>query len=442
MRAVIGEARAGTTYESMAMSIIFGTNAGDTITGTDSSDTIDALGGNDAVDGLGGDDIIIGGSGDDTISGGAGSDKITGGSGNDLITGGIVGDHGFDVLDGGDGDDTLVLTAPGVAHGGDGFDVLRFYADGNNAAVIGISSIADAHAFVGTDGTIVDGVEELVFQGGSGNDWVRGGDNPDTLYVNGGSNVVDAQGGDDSIAVRAEATNTILGGSGYDTLYLEHDATDRYVFAASGNLATDSFHSQFVDIESFHIFGGDGVEIVSLGKGDDTFSGGGGDDLARGGNGADLLSGGTGNDTLFGNNGDDKLYGGAGNDVIFGGAGNDILRGDAGDDALDGGAGSDRYNGGAGADRFFISGNDMVGDFHTGEDRLEFQASDFGLNIGALSSENFAYDTAVGDQGQFVYHTDTGKLFWDANGMEAGGATEVASLAFHPVLTFSDFDLY
>ena len=60
-----------------------------------------------------------------------------------------------------------------------------------------------------------------------------------------------------------------------------------------------------------------------------------------GGNNIDTLIGGSGDDDIFGFEGDDILNGGAGNDFIVGGAGDDIIDGFGGVDTIQGGAGDD-----------------------------------------------------------------------------------------------------
>jgi Ca2+-binding RTX toxin-like protein len=177
------------------------------------------------------------------------------------------------------------------------------------------------------------------------------------------------------------------------------------------------------------------------GNGNDTLSGGGGNDTINGGFGNDMMAGGTGNDTytvddagdrvseavgegtdtvvsmtnyslaygseieflrasgtqglwLAGNEFANTLVGGAGNDGLDGGSGNDVLNANAGNDYLSGGYGNDTLNGGVGDDvfRFFAGfGNDIVGDFTLGQDKLDLR--DLGItaaNFAASTSINYA----------------------------------------------------
>ena len=94
----------------------------------------------------------------------------------------------------------------------------------------------------------------------------------------------------------------------------------------------------------------------------------------KGGNGADILTGGRGNDTVYGGNGDDQLSGGRGDDILYGENGSDRLSGGDGRDILVGGQGDDRLTGGADADIFSFAksgGADTITDFQKGIDRLQ-----------------------------------------------------------------------
>ncbi len=91
--------------------------------------------------------------------------------------------------------------------------------------------------------------------------------------------------------------------------------------------------------------------------------------------GNDRLSGGHGNDVLRGGDGNDRLLGRLGDDQLDGGSGADRLNGGRGNDTIDGGSGNDMLRGGSGADHFVFatgSGHDLIVDFQSGMDRLDF----------------------------------------------------------------------
>ena len=154
------------------------------------------------------------------------------------------------------------------------------------------------------------------------------------------------------------------------------------------------------------INGGDGLDILIGGAGDNTINGGNQGDTIRGNAGDDTLNGEIGFDSIYGGRGDDTITGGlgndrmwgrldndtisgdGGNDQLWGNVGNDTLRGGTGNDRLHGGVGDDGLTGGGGVDTFIFgrdSDNDVITDFTNGVDRINVSA--FGLSgFGELSS--------------------------------------------------------
>jgi VCBS repeat-containing protein len=232
--------------------------------------------------------------------------------------------------------------------------------------------------------------------------------------------------------------DTITGTDGDDTI--DALAGDDTVFGLAGN-----------DL----IFGGDGRDFLNGDDDDDTIEGGNGDDFLSGGEGNDQLSGQAGNDYVAGQGGDDQLtggdgfdqlYGDDGDDVIEGGDDFDFLSGGLGSDVLTGGVGSDLLSGGSGADTFVFQsdadGSDEINDFVSGSDTLQILASGFGGGLtagGTVSLVSNSDPTASGASGQFLYDTDDGTLYWDADGTGAGAAVLIATLSNLPTLAASDF---
>src|SRR4051812_36043446 len=109
------------------MTIINGTNAGETINGSSQADSISAGNGNDTVNGGAGNDFIDGGNGNDVLNGGADSDTINGDNGDDTLDGG----SGNDQVNGGNGHDILTyrasenVDASDIYNGDNGTDTLR-----------------------------------------------------------------------------------------------------------------------------------------------------------------------------------------------------------------------------------------------------------------------------------------------------------------------------
>ena len=144
-----------------------------------------------------------------------------------------------------------------------------------------------------------------------------------------------------------------------------------------------------------------------------------------------------------------SITGGSGNDTLNSGDGADTLSGGDGNDRLVGGAGLDRLTGGNGVDTYVFSAavvgdEDIVTGFVSGADRIEIAVSGFGggLVAGAPLGAHFITNltgTANAATGQFVYETDLGKLWWDADGTGVIAHMLVASFVGAPALVVTDF---
>ena len=235
--------------------------------------------------------------------------------------------------------------------------------------------------------------------------------------------------------------------------------------------------------------GDDGANNLNGNAGNDVLSGGAGNDTLIGGTGADTLTGGAGNDSLVGGTGNDRYVVNSGNDRISetstarteidtvvssvswtlganlerltltgsadaNGTGNalaNVIVGNSGDNRITGGGGNDSLTGGQGADSFRfaspLNGStnvDTIRDFNPVADRIELENGIFTqlTTLGTLASTNFranATGTAVDANDFIVYETDTGKLFYDADGSGAGAAVQIATLTGAPALAANDF---
>ncbi|MBF0392441.1 MAG: M10 family metallopeptidase C-terminal domain-containing protein [Alphaproteobacteria bacterium] len=130
----------------------------------------------------------------------------------------------------------------------------------------------------------------------------------------------------------------------------------------------------------------------------------------------------------------ENATGGTGADSITGNAVGNVLKGGAGVDTLAGGAGDDTFVWNAPAE-----GGDLLKDFATGADRLQFDGGAFGLpsgtlSAGALSKISTLYTGTNGTAAAFKagapsFVLDSSRtLYWDANG-SAAGYTKIAKLA-------------
>jgi Ca2+-binding RTX toxin-like protein len=155
-----------------------------------------------------------------------------------------------------------------------------------------------------------------------------------------------------------------------------------------------------------------------------------GKDTLIGSNDADILRGFGGNDTVKGKGGQDTLLGDSGNDNLKGGDDKDNLKGGGGVDKLDGGSGNDKLNGGGGLDQYFFKnapgdGVDTITNFQAGE-KIKLHHADFS-NIGGkgkLAADFFHQGSNAQDgNDHIIYDVDTGKIYYDADGL--GGADKI-----------------
>lgn len=405
------------------------------ITGTNSDDTIVGGAGSQILDGLGGNDTLIGG---------AGNDIYIGGSGNHILE---YANGGTDTLKSHSSSwlsneylENLVLTGTANISG-----------EGNDASNVIIGN---------------SGANRL--DGGKGKDTLKGGLGNDTYLLADADLVIElAKAGTDT--VRAEISYVLP--TNVENLTLTGTNND-----GTGNTANNIIIGSFGD-----------NALYGLG-GNDKLSGGAGDDLLSGGAGSDHLSGGTGNDSyiltdkdvivenkhagedivqttfsytlgsnlehlvlagssaingtgnpldnvLVGNNAGNKLYGAAGDDILFGGSGND------------------RLTGGSGRDIFVFDSKlqksatnlDTITDYARGSDAIGLDKTIFTkLQSGILKSDYFrasANGNAVDRNDFILYETDTGKLFYDADGSGIGSKIQFALIGTlsHPSLSASDF---
>ncbi|MBD2494445.1 Ig-like domain-containing protein [Nostoc sp. FACHB-280] len=232
--------------------------------------------------------------------------------------------------------------------------------------------------------------------------------------------------------------------------------TDSFTYTVSdGNLTTTATVNLTVTLGSNQINGTNGsnillgtsrVDVIRGLGGNDIISGLGNNDVIYGGDGNDMTDGGAGNDSLYGENGNDILTGGDGNDTVNGGAGDDMLLGNGGNDILIGGLGRDILTGGNGRDGFYLNngaGNaDIITDFVSGVDSFVISQSEFGFNqaLGILEPSLFRLgSSAATASDRFIYDRNTGKLFFDQDGIGSVAKVQIAQLSNRPTLSSTDF---
>jgi RTX calcium-binding nonapeptide repeat (4 copies) len=315
---------------------------------------------------------------------GTGEESITGGAGTDL----------FSVTSAAD------LTPSDALNGGPGSDVLTL-------------SMSSGTTF-DLRGLDLESIEDLVFATGNGVLLVDQASLSDytSISVNSGSNLV-----------TEEAALDLTGKTG-SGVTIESSNPDGTVFTVN-NINT-----------AFWVVGGPGADMLAItnialspGQRDAIFAS----------SSIEVIRDATG------------FYGHAGDTTIVGTSGNDTIRGGGGADTLSGGLGNDTLFGEPGADRFVYQapdeGVDGIADFTPAADLLVIHASGFGggLVAGALAADRLvaaAGPTPTEAHGQFLYDTDTGALYWDADGTGTDeDPVQLAELTGAPLLSANDFSL-
>ncbi|MFT3722041.1 MAG: M10 family metallopeptidase C-terminal domain-containing protein [Hyphomonadaceae bacterium] len=371
--------------------------------------------------------LIVGNGAVNALDGGAGADMLIGGGGNDLY---FV-DNIADVIieNAGEGRDTVYTS-------------IAYYSLGDNEIEdVVITGSAGCYVVGNALANLMVGeVGADALDGGAGADFMVGGAGNDTYFVdNIGDVLVESAGG------------------GRDTVYV---ALSYYSLGDN-------------EIEDAVVATSGGAYVIGNGLAN-LMVGGAGADALDGGAGADFMVGGGGNDSYFVDNlGDTVIESvGEGRDTVYAsisytlgdtevedlallGSGNisaggnglaNLLVGNGGANVLWGRGGSDTLVGGAGADRFAYmaasEGGDVITDFVSGVDKIQVSAPGFGGGLtagGAVTLRTGASPTASGTNGQFLYNTSNGQLYWDADGTNGGAAVLLATLSGAPAISASDF---
>ena len=208
--------------------------------------------------------------------------------------------------------------------------------------------------------------------------------------------------------------------------------------AISGNIVADMDRGGLVSVGGVFWFGlGQGaVSFENLFAGD-------GHDVLRGNYLANHILGGRGHDRIAGLQGEDTLMGGAGDDRLAGGRGDDILSGGAGSNLLRGGAGKDVFVFDTAIGRGQTT---QIVDFDVPQDRMRLDDAVFtGLPLGPLSARAFAVNlTGLADDPfqRIIYNSQTGGLYFDADGSGPSASIHFATLAAGLDLTSADFFVF
>ena len=244
--------------------------------------------------------------------------------------------------------------------------------DGDTSLLNDLVSNVDGGEIAGTDGPdrllASEGVD--IFQGGEGNDLVaNGGKGDDQFFLNAGNDFANGGEGNDRIDGNG-GDDTIKGGSGNDELnglfgddFLDGGRGEDILRGGVGDdtiVARQDNDQIFAGAGNDTAYGGGGLDKVFGGDGNDTLYGGGQKDFLNGGTGDDVLVGGFWADKLVGGAGEDQIFGEFGRDLIFGGPDNDVIFAGVGDDKVDDGTGNDVVSLGDGDDEIRNSAGDDV----------------------------------------------------------------------------------
>lgn len=319
------------------------------------------------IEGNAGSNAIYGGGGDDTLSGVPLDVTLAGdNSAWTYIVAHLSDDMGTDLLYGGTGNDMMFL--------GRTDRIVEALNEGIDTAVCGYSHVLEAN------------VENLDFYGDLGStEALRGTGNNLNNYIvsNLGADTLIGKLGNDTYEVFNSAiVVTELVGQGYDTV----------------NAHVDFKLAKYV--EDLVLMPIKGAFSPYLGIGNDL------------------------DNRIWGNDRANALDGQGGSDILYGGLGNDLL------------------TGGMGADYFVFdtvlnatSNLDSIEDFRSGEDTIRLDRSIFSaLSQGQLNSSDLVLGAAGGNapaqtaNEHILFDTDTGTLFYDADGSGAGAATAFAIL--------------
>jgi Ca2+-binding RTX toxin-like protein len=300
-------------------------------------------------------------------------------------------------------------------------------------------------------------------RGATGNDVLTGLAGDDTLSGLAGMDTLNGGAGKDLLDGGTDA-DSMIGGDGDDTYYVDHvgdivSETNAAVKTGGNDLIYSSLASYTLtaNVENgrvsttgaANLTGNALNNVLIAGAGNNVLDGGVGNDTAdysaakkavtvtllkttaqaTGGSGSDSLkaienlTGSAFADTFTGNTGANVLNGGTGNDTLTGGTGQDIFRFDTAPTK---------------------SNMDKITDFNVKDDTIQLENAIFKSlsKVGVLSNANFLASTAgtAKDANDFIIHdTDSGALFYDADGSGAGAAVQFAIVTVGVALTAADF---
>ena len=403
-------------YNHYVNSVIMDGGAGDDSLYNYHGDSIIMGGGdgNDSLYNVGNNVTMSGGDGDDTLYNSWGANvSMSGGAGNDTLSSG-----GNNVLiGGGEGDDSLINNGDGVTmDGGAGADILN--NSGKNVAMDGGAGNDYLSNHTGASSSVT-------MNGGAGNDTIHNYYG-DSVMINSGS-------GDDIISLYSTSwdnsvkRNTISGGIGNDTIYLNSATTVGNVFVYNSGDGNDTIYNAtkydtiLISCGSYSTQTSGSDLIIKVGSGAMTLIGaartavnivgtlGTGDEEESATIGATInntesgvtLNGTANKDSIMNYGGDEALIAAdADEDTIFSYGDNVTIESGAGDDVIDDAGINSVIDGGAGNDRISLTGGGLssvltvIGGL--GDDTI----------YGDISAHIYQYKQGDGNDTIFGYNSD------------------------------------
>jgi Ca2+-binding RTX toxin-like protein len=328
----------------------------------------------------------------------------------------LTGNAGNNVLDGGAGSDTA-----SYANATAGVNVSLDFAGAQDTG-FGIDTLVGIERLTGSayDDTLIGDATSNVLDGGGGLDLLIGGLGNDSYYVDSLGDVIVEEAAEGTDQVYARSSYRL--GDNVENLTLQGTANTSAVGNALANVLAGNSGNNLLD-------GGAGTDTASYAAATSAVNA----------NLTTRLATGQGSDTLISI---ENLLGSSYADTLVGSSGANRLDGGNGKDTLSGGAGQDSF-------RFATAPNaasnlDTITDFAPVDDTIQLENAVYTqlTATGTLAAANFVANlggTAVDANDYIVYETDTGKLYYDADGSAAGAAVQIALLANLPLLTYADF---
>jgi Ca2+-binding RTX toxin-like protein len=332
------------------------------------------------INGTAGVDNLLGSNQNDVITGGNGNDRLNGGVGADIMLGGANNDtYVVDNV----GDQVFETTTTSTAINAGGTDTVLTSITFNLSTTAGRSFI---------ERLTLTGVGEI---NGTGNALAN------LMIGNAGKNVLNGGLGND----------IMVGGAGND-IYVVDAAGDRvFETTTTTSIINAGGDDKVNSAVTFSLDNSAGVRFIER-----------------------LTLTGTNNTTGVGNALANVLIGNSGNNTLYGGLGNDTLTGGAGNDTF-------VFNTPLGPTNI-----DRITDFSVADDRMRLDDAIFNaIALGTLANTAFVANTtglATTIDHRIIYETDTGRLFYDSDGLNGLDRVQFATVAINLALTNADFSIF